>query len=232
MPSIPSTVAAVLCHSPDVFSQGTRLDFQSIEDPELRDLASTLPSIVIQEKLHAATIKKYGGTFGRWKRWATGRPKVLVLPAKPMYVALYVSYLAQVAKTPAPLEEAVNVLSWVHRMATVEDITAHPLVQQVLAGAKRLLVHKTTKKKEPITAEHLQSLIERFGGKEVSLADIRALTFCLLRFAGFLRFDELSCLRLCDISIHQEHMELFIESSKTDQLRQGACSGGHCTHWH
>ena len=77
-------------------------------------------------------------------------------------------------------------------------------------------------KKEPITVEHLQSLIERFGGKEVSLADIRALTFCLLHFARFLRFDELSCLRLCDISIHQEHMELFIESSKTDQPRQGA----------
>ena len=135
MPSIPLIVAAVLCHSPDVFSQGTRLDLQSIEDPELRDLASTLPSIVIPGKA-PATIKKYGGAFGRWKRWATDHPKVLVLPAKPMYVALYLSYLAQVAKTPAPLEEAVNVLSWVHRMATVEDMTAHPLVQQVFAGAK------------------------------------------------------------------------------------------------
>ena len=61
-----------------------------------------------------------------------------------MHVALYLSYLSQVAKTPAPLEEAVNALSWVHRMATVEDITVHP---QVLTGTRRLLAHKTTKKR-------------------------------------------------------------------------------------
>ena len=151
-----------------------------------------------------------------------------MLPAKPMHVALYLSYLLQVAKTSAPLEEAVNALSWVHRMATVEDIAAHPLVQHVLAGAKRLLAHKTTKK-EPITVEHLESLVEKFGNKDASLADIRALTFCLLGFAGFLRFDELSRLRLCDISLHQEYMELFIESSKTDHLRQGAVVVIACT---
>jgi hypothetical protein len=56
------------------------------------------------------------------------------------------AYLAQAAKTSAPLEEAINALSWVHKMATVEDITSHPLVVQVLAGAKRMLSHRTTKK--------------------------------------------------------------------------------------
>ena len=64
--------------------------------------------------------------------------------------------------------------------------------------------------------------MNRFGSESASLADVRALTFCLLGFAGFLRYDELSKLRLCDISIYESHMELFIESSKTDQLRQGA----------
>ena len=186
-----------------------------------------LPSIVMQGKA-PATIKKYSGAFSRWKRWATSRNGIPVLPAKPMHVALYLSYLSQVSKTPAPLEEAVNALSWVHRMATVEDITAHPLVQQVLAGAKRLLAHKTTKK-EPITMDHLKSLVGRFGSKDASLANIRALTFCLLGFAGFLRFDELSRIRLCDISLHQEYMELFTELSKTDQLRQGAVVVKACT---
>lgn len=129
--------------------------------------------------------------------------------------------MVQSARSAAPLEEAVNALSWVHRMATVEDITGHPIVVQVLAGAKRLLAHKTTKK-EPITPEHLLLLVQRFGARDASLADVRALTVCLLGFAAFLRFDELSKLRLCDITIFGDHMELFIESSKTDQLRQGA----------
>ena len=50
---------------------------------------------------------------------------------------------------------------------------------------------------------------------------MRALTVCFLGFAAFLWFNKLSKLRLCDITIHSNHMELFIESSKTDQLRQG-----------
>ena len=44
----------------------------------------------------------------------------------------------------------------------------------------------------------------------------------LLAFAGFLRFDELSNLKLKVVVSHATCFELFIESSKTDQHRQGA----------
>ena len=203
-----------------MFTQGSWLDVQSIEDPELKELALALPSIVIQGRA-PATITKYSGAYSRWKRWASGRQNVPVLPAKPVHVALYLSFLAHKANTVAPLVEAVSALSWAHCMATVEDVTVHPLVVQVLAGAKRILAHKVSKK-EPIKPEHLLQLTEMFGADGASLADVRALTFCLLGYAGFLRFDELSKLRVCDISIFRDHLELFIESSKTDQLRQGA----------
>ena len=44
----------------------------------------------------------------------------------------------------------------------------------------------------------------------------------LLAFAGFLRFDELSNLKLKDVVSHATYFELFIEGSKTDQYREGA----------
>ena len=44
----------------------------------------------------------------------------------------------------------------------------------------------------------------------------------LLAFAGFLRFDELSNLKLKVVVSHATYFELFIESSKTDQYREGA----------
>ena len=105
-----------------------------------------------------ATVKKYSGAFGRWKKWASARQEVPTLPTKPIHMALYLSYLAQSDKTPAPLEEAGNALSWVHKMATVEDITTHPLVIQALPGAKRIFAHKTTKK-EPLRPDQLQLLL-------------------------------------------------------------------------
>ena len=106
-----------------MFTHGAWLDIESVEDPELKDLAASLPSIITQGKA-PATINKYSGAFGRWKKWASGQEGVPTLPAKPIHVALYLSYLAQEARTSAPLEEAVNAISWVRRMATVEDTTS------------------------------------------------------------------------------------------------------------
>ena len=66
------------------------------------------------------------------------------------------------AKTSTPMEEAVNSLSWAHNVAVVEDPTDHSLVKQVLTGAKRVVVHKTTKK-EPITVDILKKLHDKFS---------------------------------------------------------------------
>ena len=44
---------------------------------------------------------------------------------------------------------------------------------------------------------------------------------CLV-LQDFFRFDELAKLCESDIVVHKEHIEIFIESSKTDQLRDGA----------
>ena len=121
--------------------------------PSLKDLAATLLSLVLHGKA-PATIKRYSGTFGRWKKWAASRQEIPTLPAKPSHAALYISYLAQSARTAAPLEEAVNTLSWVHRMATVEDVIGHPIVVQVLAGAKRqTLLRKSQKQSDIICAK-------------------------------------------------------------------------------
>jgi hypothetical protein len=57
-----------------------------------------------------------------------------------------------------------------------------------------MLAHKTTKK-EPITPEILAQLVDRFAGKDADLGDLRIVTWCLVGFAGFLRFNEQSTLK-------------------------------------
>ena len=69
-------------------------------------------------------------------------------------------------------------------MASVKETTSHPLIQQVLSGAKRKLTQKTTKK-EHTTPEILSPLVDKFGNEQASLSDVRTLTMCLLGYAGF-----------------------------------------------
>ena len=55
-----------------------------------------------------------------------------------------------------------------------------------------------------------------------SLYDIRSVVICSLAFAAFLRFEELSKLVRSDVKIENDMLKLFIQSSKTDQYRDGA----------
>ena len=196
-------------------------ELKELDVPELKELATSLPSIVLRGRA-PATVKKYSGAFLRWKRWAEDH-NVSVMPGKPLNVALYMSYLIQKARTHSPVHEALNAISWAHQVACVEDPTLHPLVRNVVAGSKRILAHQT-KKKEPITPEILLALVEKFNVEGASLDDVRTLTICILGYSAFLRFDELSKIKEGDISMFSTHLEIFLESSKTDQYRDGSRS--------
>ena len=119
------------------------------------------------------------------------------------------------------MEEAVNALSWAHNLACVEDPTGHPLVKQVLEGAKRILAHKTDKT-EPITPETLKVLVHKYATTHATLADIRTLTIYLLGFAGSFRHNELAKIKECDLRCFKEHLVILVESSKIDQYQDGA----------
>ena len=54
-----------------------------------------------------------------------------------------------------------------------------------------------------------------------SLYDIRSVVICLLASAAFLRFEDLSKLVRSDVKIGNDMLKLFIQSSKTDQYRDG-----------
>ena len=127
------------------------------------------------------------------------------------------SYLIQKARTHSPVQEALNAIFLALQVACVEDTTLHPLIRNVVAGSKRILAHQT--KKEPITPEILQVLVEKFNVEGALLEDVCTLTICILGYSAFLRFDELSKI---NISIFSAHMEIFLESSKTDQYRDGS----------
>ena len=115
----------------------------------------------------------------------------------------------------------MNALSWIHQVAVVEDPADHPLVKQIVAGTKQILAHRVTKK-EPITTEILHKLVKEAIDENPELPAVRTITICLLGYAGFLCFDEIASLKEYDVNICNDHMEVFVESSKTDQFREVA----------
>lgn len=60
-----------------------------------------------------------------------------------------------------------------------------------------------------------------YGFHNTDLKNIRVVCMCLLCYAGFLRFAELANLRRHHVFIYDNHVKLFLESSKTDVYREG-----------
>ena len=141
-----------------------------------------------------------------------------MLPATPAYVSLYLLSVLKASSSPASVQNAFYSIRWAHDIAGFDSLTNHTLPQKVVESAKRRLLHLTSKKL-PITPEILQKL---FQNLDRSLVDTRFMAMALLAFAGFLRFDELASLKLKDLALHDTYFELFFESSKTDQYREGA----------
>ena len=72
-------------------------------------------------------------------------------------------------------------LSLAHQLACEEDPTEGSLIKQVASGAKWILAHRTCKK-EPITPQIWEKLVNAFAGEKVSLSDVQIVAIRLIRF--------------------------------------------------
>ena len=208
----------IFCFHTDVMREGVWKTLAELEDPELRKLAASLPETVMRSKADSTT-QKYMRAFQRWQVWAEPRREVVVYPVQDAHFALYLQHLGDTTHSKAAIEEAVNAISWVHKLSGLPPITESPFIEAVRAGLQRMLA-KPKKKKEPITADMLRLLVDSMPSKP-SLTEVRLVASSLLAYAAFLRFDELAKLRGCDVRFESDKMSVHIESSKTDQYRKG-----------
>ena len=188
-----------------------------IQEPELKDLARKLPETLLHSRADA-TSKKYLGAFRRWKQWAL-KHGVKALPVESKYLALYLQYIGDTVRSKSAVEEAVHAIAWIHSIAGLSSPTCSPFVTVVVEGLRRSLARPIIKK-TPFNTEMLAAMVNDTH-KNGSLSNVRLSTVCLLAFAGFLRFDELSKLRPTDLTLDKDKLTIKIRSSNTDQLRKG-----------
>ena len=182
-------------------------------------MAAHLPEMALscrQDK----TVRNYLSAYNKWKSWCSKYEEVEHLPAKSQYVALYLLEISQNSKTHAPVSLAYYAISWAHRSSGVNDPTKGDLPRMVKEAACRSLGHGHNKK-EPISVSAITKIVNKFVNANSDLMDLRIACICILGFTAFLRFDELSQLKFCDILFAKDYLKVFLEQSKTDVYRAG-----------
>ena len=93
-------------------------------------------------------------------------------------------------------------------------------ITKVLDEIKRLYSY-TENPKSPLSSSDLKRAFQYLGGAEMNLTNSRLMMILVLSFMGLARFSELSHLKRSDFILHNTHMSIFIEKSKTDIYRKG-----------
>ena len=64
-------------------------------------------------------------------------------------------------------------------------------------------------KKEHISAQTMCKIINKYAHTNAYLMDLRIVAICILSFTAFLRYDELSNIKYCDILFGSNYLKIF-----------------------
>ena len=74
--------------------------------------------------------------------------------------------------------------------------------------------------KLPLKQEQVRALMLKYGNSD--LPDLQIVTLITLGFVGFFRWDDLSQLKFSDLFFYPDHLAVFLEKRKNDQLCEGS----------
>ena len=140
-------------------------------------------------------------------------------PSSPVIVAMYLTKLRDQGKSFSVISAAVYSIQWIHSLHELENPTNGSIVKNLLEAAEPLR-SAPVQKKDVIDTTMLQTLCNRFTSTN-DICTLRDLSLILLGLSGFMRFNELSSLRCCDVSFQSDHLMVTMLKSKTDVYREG-----------
>ena len=147
--------------------------------------------------------------------------EISFFPAEDIHVALYLVHLVQSGKTQSTVNSSYYGINYFHDLYGAANPCQSSFVKNVFEGAMRTAPKGQQRIREPILSDDLKVLVNKFGGQDATLIDIRDVTMCLLAFAAFLRFDEISFLKWSHVKFYESYFSLYIPKSKTDQRKIG-----------
>ena len=105
--------------------------------PRLKYLVKSLPAILIQDR-GPKTVSTFVRAYEAWQTWAV-QCKATPQPVDPTVFFLNLVHLIQQDRSVSCINSAIYGASWVHKKSSYQQLSDHPLVQQVAEAGRRIL---------------------------------------------------------------------------------------------
>ena len=111
------------------------------------------------------------------------------------------------------INSTLNAVNFFHEMFFIEPVKSDKFV---LDYCKRF-ARKVDRRKRPLLKHEFSKIVRSGNCPNLSLKDLRDLCIIIFGFFGFLRYDDLSQLRLSDVDIFSSHVSIVVPEGKADQ---------------
>ena len=172
-------------------------------------------SVLFKARLHSKAVnsfKTYKSGFNHWKNFAIDS-KINIFPVNNVEFSIFMLDMVKNEFAWPSISSSLNAVNYFHNLFYIEPIQPD---KYVLDYCKRFS-RKVNRKKRPLLKYEF-SKIMRFSCKESpTLLDLRNLCIVMFGFLAFLRFDDFSQLKLCDVDIFGSHVKITVPEGKADQ---------------
>jgi len=112
-------------------------------------------------------------------------------------------------------------LKWFHSFSLSNGANPldSPICHNLLEAARR--DKPVSVKKVHVSAEIIKSIIDKFAGPSANFKDVRVACICLLEYAGFFRYDELSNIAPVQVGFFPDNLRMFVPRAKNNIYREG-----------
>lgn len=170
----------------------------------------------------ASTTKTYINNINQYFLWCKANEIPLILPFHDSVVAMYIHIKSQKVNSASSVCFTSAALKWLHGLypGSTRNPMDNDFCENIVAAAKRQ-ASRPIQKKKPLPPDAIKDIIDKFGGRQNNLKELRIAALCLLGFAGFFRYDELRSIQANHIEFLKDHIKILVPKSKTDIYQEG-----------
>ena len=168
-----------------------------------------------------STVKRYSSEISKYHKWCNAHSVVAKFPVDTSTAVTYANSRFLQSHSSSATVSAHATLKWLHSFTSinVHNPFDHPICRNLLETIKRS--HSSPIKKLPVSPRIIQKIVDKYGQKDASLADLRLACICSIGYSVLLRYNELSNIRVHHIEMHEGYIKILIPQSKTDVYREG-----------
>ena len=144
-----------------------------------------------------STVKRYSSEIAKYQKWCHTHEVAKKFPVNiPTAVAYIYSCFLQ-SHSPSATVTAHAASKWLHSFpsANIQNPFDSSICCNLLESVKRAPA-PPTRRKLSVSPQIVRKIVDKYGQNDASLTDLRIACLCLIGYAGLLRYNELSNIRV------------------------------------